>query len=97
MPTYDYICNECGEMFEHFQAMSSKPLTQRPSCEQANCNVTRLISGGTGLIFKGTGFYQTDYKNQGKDDSSSDQKETKPKKEKNEPEKKSTEKKADAT
>ena len=89
MPTYDYICNECGERFEH--------LTQRPSCEQVNCNVTRLISGGTGLIFKGTGFYQTDYKNQGKDDSSSDQKETKPKKEKNEPEKKSTEKKADAT
>ena len=97
MPTYDYICNECGEMFEHFQAMSSKPLTQRPSCEQANCNVTRLISGGTGLIFKGTGFYQTDYKNQGKDDSSSDQKETNPKIKKNEPEKKSTEKKADTT
>jgi len=62
MPTYDYICNECGERFENFQTMSSRPLAKRPNCEEKNCNVTRVISGGSGLIFKGSGFYLTDYK-----------------------------------
>jgi len=62
MPTYDYICNECGERFENFQTMSSRPLAKRPNCEENNCNVTRVISGGSGLIFKGSGFYLTDYK-----------------------------------
>ena len=62
MPTYEYICNECGERFENFQTMSSRPLTKRLNCEQKNCNVTRVISGGSGLIFKGSGFYLTDYK-----------------------------------
>ena len=62
MPTYEYICNECGERFENFQTMSSRPLTKRPNCEENNCNVTRVISGGSGLIFKGSGFYLTDYK-----------------------------------
>ena len=62
MPTYEYICNECGERFDNFQTMSSRPLTKRPNCEEKNCNVTRVISGGSGLIFKGSGFYLTDYK-----------------------------------
>ena len=62
MPTYDYICNECGERFENFQTMSSRPLAKRPNCAEKNCNVTRVISGGSGLIFKGSGFYLTDYK-----------------------------------
>ena len=62
MPTYEYICNECGERFENFQTMSSRPLTKRPDCVEKNCNVTRVISGGSGLIFKGSGFYLTDYK-----------------------------------
>ena len=62
MPTYDYICNECGERFENFQTMSSRRLTKRPNCKENNCNVTRVISGGSGLIFKGSGFYLTDYK-----------------------------------
>ena len=62
MPTYEYICNECGERFENFQTMSSRPLMKRPNCKQKNCNVTRVISGGSGLIFKGSGFYLTDYK-----------------------------------
>ena len=62
MPTYEYICNECGERFENFQTMSSRPLTKRPNCEVKNCNVTRVVSGGSGLIFKGSGFYLTDYK-----------------------------------
>ena len=63
MPTYDYLCRECGEKFEHFQSMSSSPLKTRPDCKVKNCNVERIISGGTGLIFKGSGFYLTDYKN----------------------------------
>ena len=75
MPTYEYICNECGERFENFQTMSSRPLTKRPNCEKKNCNVTRVISGGSGLIFKGTGFYLTDYKDQPKTDKN--EKETK--------------------
>ena len=68
MPTYEYICNECGERFENFQTMSSRPLAKRPNCEEKNCNVTRVISGGSGLIFKGSGFYLTDYKDQPKTD-----------------------------
>jgi len=80
MPTYDYICNECGERFENFQTMSSRPLTKRPDCEEKNCNVTRVISGGSGLIFKGSGFYLTDYKDQPKTDKK--EKETKKKNDK---------------
>ena len=68
MPTYEYICNECGERFENFQTMSSRSLTKRPDCEKNNCNVTRVISGGSGLIFKGSGFYLTDYKDRPKAD-----------------------------
>ena len=77
MPTYEYICNECGERFENFQTMSSKPLVKRPRCKEDNCNVTRVISGGSGLIFKGSGFYQTDYKERPKTDKK--EKETKKK------------------
>jgi len=77
MPTYEYVCNECGERFENFQTMSSKPLTKRPDCEENNCNVTRVISGGSGLIFKGSGFYLTDYKERPKVDEK--EKETKKK------------------
>ena len=77
MPTYEYICNECGERFENFQTMSSKPLVKRPGCKEDNCNVTRVISGGSGLIFKGSGFYLTDYKERPKTDKK--EKETKKK------------------
>ena len=80
MPTYEYICNECGERFENFQTMSSRPFTKRPNCEKKNCNVTRVISGGSGLIFKGSGFYLTDYKDQPKTDKK--EKETKKKNDK---------------
>ena len=68
MPTYDYVCEECGDRFEHFQTMSSPVLTQKPGCEKENCLVKRMVSGGSGLIFKGSGFYLTDYKNKGKTD-----------------------------
>lgn len=60
MPTYDYQCTDCGYDFEHFQAMSDEPLRICPNC---GGNVSRKISGGTGLIFKGSGYYLTDYKN----------------------------------
>ena len=61
MPTYDYICNECNEMYEYFQSMSDDPLTECSECKKDS--LRRLISGGTGLIFKGSGYYLTDYKN----------------------------------
>ena len=62
MPTYDYICKQCGDRFEYFQPMSSSPLKRREGCEDKSCKIVRVISGGTGLIFKGSGFYLTDYK-----------------------------------
>ena len=68
MPSYDYVCEECGDRFEYFQTMSSPVLTQKPGCEKENCLVKRMVSGGSGLIFKGSGFYLTDYKNKGKTD-----------------------------
>ena len=68
MPTYDYVCEECGDRFEYFQTMSSPVLTQKPGCKKENCLVKRMVSGGSGLIFKGSGFYLTDYKNKGTTD-----------------------------
>ncbi len=62
MPTYEYKCSSCEYHFEHFQSMSDLPLTECPSCGE---KIRRLISGGTGLIFKGKGFYLTDYKKSG--------------------------------
>ena len=79
MPTYDYICSECGERFEHFQTMTSSVLTQKPNCEQEKCAVKRIVSGGTGLIFKGSGFYLTDYKNKEKTEKPKDKTEKKEK------------------
>jgi putative FmdB family regulatory protein len=61
MPTYDYVCNDCGHRFEEFQSMSARPLRSCPSCKQNA--LQRLIGAGAGVIFKGSGFYQTDYKN----------------------------------
>ena len=60
MPTYDYICSDCNYKFEHFQSMSDEPIRVCPSC---GGRVRRLIGSGTGLIFKGSGYYLTDYKN----------------------------------
>lgn len=58
MPTYDYICSDCGYEFEHFQSMSDEPIRVCPKC---GGKVNRKIGGGTGLIFKGSGYYLTDY------------------------------------
>ena len=60
MPTYDYKCLECNYTFEEFQKMSDEPLEVCPSC---NGKIRRLIGSGAAPIFKGSGFYQTDYKN----------------------------------
>lgn len=61
MPTYEYVCPKCHHAFEAFQSMNAVPLTQCPKCKKRG--LKRLIGGGAGLIFKGTGFYITDYKN----------------------------------
>ena len=74
MPTYDYICNKCGHTFELFQSMTETPRKTCPVCKRV---VRRLVSGGSGLIFKGSGFYLTDYKNDKKPPK--DKKETKKK------------------
>jgi putative FmdB family regulatory protein len=60
MPTYDYQCKNCGHHFEEFQSVTEDPLT---ICPQCSGSLQRLITGGSGLIFKGSGFYITDYKN----------------------------------
>ncbi len=64
MPTYEYECNQCGATFEAFQSMKDEPLTTCQVCS-AEGSVKRLIGAGAGLIFKGSGFYITDYKNNG--------------------------------
>ena len=64
MPTYDYLCTSCSHKFEYFQSMSDDHLKECPVC---GSNVRRLVSGGTGLIFKGSGFYLTDYKDSPKE------------------------------
>ena len=60
MPTYDYICENCGHEFEQFQSMTSKSLRRCPECKKLQ--LKRLIGAGAGVIFKGTGFYETDYR-----------------------------------
>jgi putative FmdB family regulatory protein len=60
MPTYEYACPKCGHQFELFQSMRDEPLKKCPKCKKLG--VKRLVGGGAGLIFKGSGFYITDYK-----------------------------------
>ncbi len=67
MPTYDYKCDTCDTVFEHFQSMKEEPLKEC-LCEKKG-SVKRLISNGTGIIFKGSGFYVTDYKKSTSSDS----------------------------
>jgi putative FmdB family regulatory protein len=61
MPTYEYRCKSCGYEFEEFQPMSADPLQICPKCTEPT--LKRLMSSGVGLVFKGSGFYLTDYKN----------------------------------
>ncbi len=62
MPTYQYRCNACGYEFEEFQSMTEDPIAVCPKCQG---ETRRLISGGAGLLFKGSGFYTTDYRSAG--------------------------------
>ena len=59
MPTYEYECRKCGHTFEKFQSITAAPVKTCPKCKG---KVARLLSAGAGIIFKGSGFYQTDYK-----------------------------------
>lgn len=60
MPTYDYECKACEHKFEKFQSITAKSIRKCPSCKELK--VKRLIGTGAGIIFKGSGFYQTDYR-----------------------------------
>jgi len=60
MPTYDYRCNNCDNTWEIFQSIKDKKITRCPKCQKETAE--RLISGGGGVIFRGDGFYATDYK-----------------------------------
>jgi len=61
MPTYQYECKKCGYSFEKFQKMTDKPLSKCPECKGA---VSRIIGLGGGVIFKGPGFYTTEYRSE---------------------------------
>ena len=61
MPTYDYECQKCGHRFEVFQSMKDERLTDCP-LESCDGHVKRLLGTGAGIIFKGSGFYETDYR-----------------------------------
>ena len=63
MPTYEYKCTACGHTFEKFQSITAEPVKRCPVCGKAKAK--RLISAGAGLIFKGSGFYITDYRDAG--------------------------------
>lgn len=60
MPTYDYLCESCNHKFEKFESMSAKPSKKCPQC--GKMKLKRLIGSGAGVIFKGSGFYETDYR-----------------------------------
>ncbi|MGE0760195.1 MAG: FmdB family zinc ribbon protein [Pirellulaceae bacterium] len=62
MPTYDYVCDACGHEFELFQAISADPLKKCPECRKSK--LRRLFGTGAALMFKGSGFYQTDYRSE---------------------------------
>ena len=59
MPTYEYECRNCNKVFDIFQKITDKPIEKCPKCHK---KISRLIGGGSGIIFKGSGFYATDYR-----------------------------------
>lgn len=62
MPTYEYACENCGHKFEQFQSIKARPLRKCPNCGKQS--LQRLIGAGAGIIFKGSGFYETDYRSE---------------------------------
>ena len=69
MPTYDYRCGACEHKFELFQSMKDEAIRKCPEC--GKLKVKRIIGGGSGILFKGTGFYQTDYRSKSYSDGAS--------------------------
>jgi putative FmdB family regulatory protein len=63
MPTYEYVCDSCGHRLEKFQSITASPLRKCPACGENK--LKRLIGAGAGVIFKGSGFYETDYRSEG--------------------------------
>jgi putative FmdB family regulatory protein len=62
MPTYEYVCEKCGHKFERFQPITARPIRKCPECGKSSAK--RLIGVGSGIIFKGSGFYETDYRSE---------------------------------
>jgi putative FmdB family regulatory protein len=62
MPTYEYRCHACDNKWEEFQSIKAEPTKKCPKCKKAKAE--RIISAGGGILFKGTGFYQTDYRSE---------------------------------
>ena len=62
MPNYDYLCQSCGHGFERFQSITAKTLRKCPKCKKLKLD--RLIGTGAGIIYKGSGFYETDYRSE---------------------------------
>lgn len=62
MPTYEYRCHACDNLWEEFQSIKAEPTKKCPKCKKNKAE--RIISAGGGIIFKGTGFYQTDYRSE---------------------------------
>jgi len=62
MPTYDYVCDRCNHEFEQFQSITAEPVRKCPSCGKNA--LRRRIGPGGGIIFRGNGFYQTDYRSE---------------------------------
>src|SRR5271163_1702862 len=60
MPTYEYVCEACGHKFDEIQSFSEAPLKKCPECKKNK--LRRLFGSGAGIIFKGSGFYETDYR-----------------------------------
>ncbi|MDH3251794.1 MAG: zinc ribbon domain-containing protein [Ignavibacteria bacterium] len=75
MPTYQYICKKCNHEVEELQSMKEDPLVRCPNC--GTDNLTRVLGSGSGLIFKGSGFYLTDYKKEGKKETKKEESGTK--------------------
>ena len=77
MPTYEYECRACHHRFERSQSITAKPASVCPKCKKP---AKRLISAGGGLLFKGSGFYATDYRSSGYKKRASEESKPKPKK-----------------
>jgi putative FmdB family regulatory protein len=94
MPTYDYVCQACEHSFEEFQSITAKSLRKCPEC--GKLKLKRLIGTGAGVIFKGSGFYETDYRSDNyKKSAKAESDSAKPKSDKAESKTKDTPKKSD--